>query len=329
MNETKKVRDRWARLSVSYHRDEKIIEAGPVGELAFIRLLALARESVEQVDVDGAVPRALARRELRDVQEIYTLIHPGTTFDDLVEHLVSVGLLRVEGNTLIVSGYSKWQTTRGEIEEVRAATRARVSAHRRRKAKANEQPDDDHQTSNDETPGGGEDNMGIYDQTVEAFQDLRDTGAIKKGTRKVGKHGLAPNQVADAERVVEHFVATRKNILGGAAPRISETWWADTRKLLNGVGELGPLTADQICDLVDYALGHQFWHAHCQTPGGLAKHAAKLYNSDEYVTWSKRANRPEANRPRNTLIGRAGVAATRGQLAADQQTDWSKVSGEL
>jgi hypothetical protein len=88
------------------------------------------------------------------------------------------------------------------------------------------------------------------------------------------------------------------------------------------------LTADQICDVIDFALHHKFWHAHCQTPTGLAKHAGKLYTSDEYIQWSLQNNRPEENRPRNTLIG-AKSATFRGNLVADQKVDWSQITEEL
>lgn len=318
----KRTSTRWARLSVGYYRDPKLIEAGVIAEAAFIRLLALARENVESVEVDGAVPLVLAARELREVTDLYAAVEPGKTFTDLLDVLVSVGLVAVDGSTVVVRSYGSWQTTRGEIDSAREENRQRVAAHRARKAAAQDQ------SSIEQTPTGEEEDMGVYDTNVDAFADLRDSGDIKKGNRKVGKHGLDPRQVKDAERIVDHFSTVRKELLG-ANFRVTATWWSDTRKLLNGNGDTSGFTADQVCDLIDYSLHHKFWHAHCQTPGGLAKHAGKLYSSDEYVTWSKANKRPEANRPRNKLIGDSGPASFRGTLAADKSVDWSKVSEEL
>lgn len=315
-NTSKRVQGRWARLAVGYHRDPKVIEVGPIGELAFIRLLALAREVIENAEVDGAVPKMLAARELREVTDLYASVEPGKTFDDLIELLAEVGLVTYEGKFIVVQGYGDWQTTRSEIDAAREENRQRVAAFRARKAsKQNDNP-------------GGEEDMGVYDSEVSPFTDLRATGDVKKGSRKVGKHGLDPRQVADAERIVEHLSETRKRVLGGNF-KVTATWWSDVKKILSGSGDSGGLTADQACDLIDFALQHKFWHAHCQTPAGLAKHASKLYSSDEFVAWSKKNNRPEENRPRNTLIGDAGAATFRGSLAADKNVDWSKVSGEL
>jgi hypothetical protein len=310
---------RWARLAVGYHRDPKIIEVGVLGEIAFIRLLALAREVVESQEVSGGIPYLLVARELREVSDLYTEHNPGLGLDDILKELSDVGLISREGRLVIVNGYEAWQTTKEEIETVRAENRERVAAHRARKASQ--------KNDNDETPGG-EDDMGVYDNSVEAFADLREAGAVKSGKQKVGKHGLNPKQVADAERIVEHLATQRKEILGGNF-KITPTWWADVKKLLNGSGENAGFTADQACDLIDFALADKFWHTHCQTPGGLAKHGAKLYNSDEFVSWSKMKGRPAANRPRETLIRDKGTPTFRGNLAADKKVDWSQESEAL
>lgn len=317
--EVKRTATRWARLSVGYYRDPKLIEIGPIGELAFLRLLALAREVVESMDTDGAVSAVLAGRELREVTDLYSSVNPGKTFDDLLEELSDVGLIHRDGKFIILTNYGEWQTTRSEIDAAREENRNRVAAYRARKAA----------TDKTDNPGGeDEEEMGVYDNSVEAFADLRESGGVKKGNRKVGKHGLDPKQVADAERVVAHLESVRKEVLGGNF-KVTATWWTDIKRLLSGSGENSGFTADQACDLIDYALNHKFWHTHCQTPGGLAKHGQKLYTSDEYITWSLRNKRPEANRPRNTLIGDKGASTFKGTLAADKSVDWSKVSEEL
>lgn len=330
--DVKKVNVRWARLAVDFYRNPKVIAVGLLGELAFVRLMAMAREVVENVDIDGAIPKLLVARELRDVADMYSTVNPGQTLDDLLTLLEDEGLIHSEGRYIVISSYHEWQTTRGEIDALREENRQRVAAYRARKDKKsntdNLDGNSDDLSDDDNTPGG-EDNMGVYDTSVEAFTDLRDEGQIKAGNKKIGKHGLNPAQVADAERIVEHLTAKRKEILGGNF-KVTATWWSDVKKLLNGSGDNAGLTADQACDLIDFALADKFWHAHCQTPAGLVKHGGKLYNSDEYVAWSKHNGRPEANRPRNTLIRDKGAPTFRGKLEADKtSTDWSQISGEL
>lgn len=313
--DTKKTSTRWARLSVGYYRDPKLIEVGPVGEAAFIRLLALARETVEDAEESGTVPYILAERELREVIDLYRKVKRGKTFTDLLNELAAVGLITRKGKNILVDGYASWQTTREEIDNIRIANKQRVAAHRAKK-----EPNT--------TDNRGKEEMALYETEIAAFEDLRDEGKIKSSGRKVGKHGLPPKQVADAERIVEHLSKVRKETLGGNF-KVTATWWSDVKKLLNGTGGGEGFSADQVCDLIEYAMADKFWHAHCQTPGGLARHAQKLFVSDEYVQWSLANGKPEKNRPRNHLISQKGKATFRGKLKADEKVDWSNESGEL
>lgn len=314
----KKVSNRWARLSVGYYRDPKVIACGPIPELAFLRLLVIAREVVETTDQDGAVPYLLAVRELREVTDLYSSVNNGGTVDDLLNELVKCGLIEIDDTAIVVSGYEAWQTTKTEIEEFREANRKRVAQYRARKNKEAESEDSD-----------SEDDMALYEKEVEPFEDLRETGSVKAGNTRVGKHGLPPKMVKDAEAIVEHLSETRSRVLGSNF-RVTNTWWSDTKKLLAGSGDSNGFTVGQVCDLIDFALSNRFWHAHCQTPGGLAKHASKLYSSDEYVKWSLDSKRPAANRPRNELIGKdPNTARTRGKLVADSSVNWSEVGDSL
>lgn len=386
---SKKTRDRWARLSVGYFRDPALITAGPVAEIAFVRLLAMAREQVESAEISGAVPRVLAVRELRDVVDVWDMVNPETRgFDQMITALIDQGLVHLDGTAIVVTNYGQWQTTREEIEESRSDARSRQASSRARRAAEAaaaaepapgapettpataapaaptslalevptgftrvtpepsvevpaaapatvdiQEPADagQHATSPDSGSKDKEteDDMGLYDTRVEAFTDLRDKGVVKKGNRKVGKHGLLPTQVADAEKIVQHLTDRRKAILGDTF-RVTDAWWTDTRKLLNGSANSPALTADQICDLIDFALNDNFWHAHTHTPAGLAKHAGKLFASDAYVRWSKDHGRPEGNRPRNTLIGGRASVPARGRIAADNtDTDWAAQEGRF
>jgi hypothetical protein len=333
----KKTTTHWARLSVGYYRDPKLIEVGVLGELAFIRLLALARETVEKAEESGTVSYVLAARELREVSDLYSELNPGKVLDDLLAELVEVKLISRKGKTIMVSGYTSWQTTREEIDNIRIANKQRVAAHRARKdsgfsgnrgtsTQGNSSADKNSKIEN--TKLGDKTDMALYETEVGAFEDLRDEGKIKTGKKTVGKHGLPPQQVADAERIVEHLSKVRKETLGGNF-KITATWWSDTKKLLNGSGSNSGLTADQVCDIVEYAMADKFWHAHCQTPGALARHAHKLFASDEYIQWSLSNGKPESSRPRNTLISAKGKTTFRGKLKADEKVDWSNESGEL
>lgn len=318
----KKTSNRWARLSVGYYRDPKLLEVGPVGEIAFIRLLAIAREIVENSEESGTVPYVLAARELREVADLYAQINSGKGLDDLLTELESVKLISRRGKIIFVEGYASWQTTREEIDDIRTANRQRVAAHR---ANKNNAAEDKNVKKSKKT---GEQDMALYETEVGAFEDLREEGKIKAGGKKVGKHGLNPKQVADAEKIIDHLTKVRKETLGGNF-RVTPTWWSDVKKLLNGSGDNQALTADQVCDLIEYALADKFWHAHCQTPGGLARHAWKLFASDEYVQWSQNNGKPEANRPRNHLISKKVSPNFKGKLKADEKVDWSTQSGDL
>jgi hypothetical protein len=175
---------------------------------------------------------------------------------------------------------------------------------------ANTSPQDKH----DDT----EDDMGIYDTPVAPFTDLRTSGTVTRGRRKIGKNGVDPKYLASVERVIEHFTNAHQAI--GTKFRVTDGWYTDTQAMLHGTEAVEPFTADQLCDLIDFGVHHSFWHAHLTNPAGLRKHSPKLYGSDDYIAWSLQNHRPEANRPRNTLVkGTADAPArpVRGQLAAD------------
>lgn len=336
----KSVRTFWARLSTSYYRDPKVLKIGPLGEVAFIRLLALARESVETVEVDGGIPEIVVYRELRDIADLWTQIHgTATGLKDILELLAKYDLITFQEELIIVRSYNKWQTSKEEITEVRAETRARQQARRDRLRAERGEESEDHDNHSDIVGGDNvlsdrigskkkkkEAEMGVYDQKIEPFVDLRKTGGISKGKKKVGVHGLDPALANAAEQVVTHLSEVREKKIGGGF-RVTDAWWADTQKLLRGTADAKGLTAEQICDLIDFALSDRFWHAHTQTPAGLVKHGMKLYNSDDYINWSKRNNRPEGNRPRNSLVG--VDKPVKGSLAADKKVDWDNQSEKL
>lgn len=159
--------------------------------------------------------------------------------------------------------------------------------------------------------------MGVYDQQVGPFVDLRETGHVTKKRKKVGKHGLEPKFVEQVEQVVQHILTERKKILGAAArPRVGATWRTSVQNLLRGTtASQTVFTADQLCDIFDFAAQDPFWRAHVQDPSGLVKHAHKLWAKSEYAVWSVANGRPEANRPEQ---GNTQTKVFKGQLAADK-----------
>lgn len=147
----------------------------------------------------------------------------------------------------------------------------------------------------------GAEDVGIYDQPVAPFDDLRDKGAVTKGKKAVGKNGVSPQYFADVEAVIDHLRAARHRI--GVSTRVTASWWTETQSLLRGTGARSPFTASQLCDIIDFATANRFWHAHVTDPKGLARHGLKIYSSDEFVLWSVAHGRPKENRPREKAIG--------------------------
>lgn len=169
--------------------------------------------------------------------------------------------------------------------------------------------------------------MSIYARHVGPFVDLRAVGSVTKKKRRVGKYGLEPQYVGPVEQVVQHIVTRRKETLGASArPRVGATWRSNVQNLLRGkTSSQIVFTANQLCDLYDFAAQDKFWHAHVQDPHGLLKHAHKLWVMDEYVRWSIAAGKPEHHRPRNTTV----QAPFRGQLVADTTGEPTGWGGEI
>jgi len=129
---TKPTPQRWAKLAVDYYRNPKIIQSGPYAELAYIRLLAIARERIETSDKDGEVPLVLAERELRDICE--TMPEKPSVIT-LLTVLEANNLITLTDTTIMVDDYAKWQTTSKELEVTRATARTRAAAYRSSKKK--------------------------------------------------------------------------------------------------------------------------------------------------------------------------------------------------
>ena len=111
----------WMKVAVDYYRNPKVIEAGPLAELAYLRLIAIARERIETSPIDGAVPWPLVRRELRDILDVTS----DETIEALLEPLASTELVELNDDNVVVLDYSRWLTTRDELESTRKSARDR------------------------------------------------------------------------------------------------------------------------------------------------------------------------------------------------------------
>ena len=179
-----------------------------------------------------------------------------------------------------------------------------------------------HKNTTKALSSGEGDEMGIYDEPVDAFADLRSKGAVTRGKKPVGKNGVSPKYLADAEKVIEHIRQARAKV--GASTRVTANWWSETQSLLRGTASRSALSADQICDIVDFATADKFWHAHIMDPKGVVRHGMKVYLSDEFVLWSVAQGKPSANRPRDNAVGQERPSSrktTRRRIDPDAPTN--------
>jgi len=112
----------WARLAVDYYRNPKILEVGPLAELAWIRLIALARETMPTSKVDGAVAEVLVLREIRDITDLH-IASTTTPAESLLDVLEAARLITRQDGLVIVNDYTEWQTSQEELHTFQRKTR--------------------------------------------------------------------------------------------------------------------------------------------------------------------------------------------------------------
>ena len=101
----------FAKLDVNYQDDPRVIDAGPIAELLFVRSLALAKRTQS----DGVLSVGQARRLAVDLLEF----HP-----DPVGVLVEVGLWRPsEGGGFEIAGWSSYNLSERQISDTSDARR--------------------------------------------------------------------------------------------------------------------------------------------------------------------------------------------------------------
>ena len=111
----------WVKLDATYTEDERIMEAGALAELVFVRSLAYCRRRV----TDGAVTPAAARSLCIGIPE---------TPETLIAALVDSGLWVMQDNGWRVRSYDSWQQTSDVLKA--EAARKKEERDKKRKGRA-------------------------------------------------------------------------------------------------------------------------------------------------------------------------------------------------
>ena len=79
------------------------------------------------------------------------------------------------------------------------------------------------------------------------------------------------------------------------------------------------LTPEQFCDLYEYTIQHEFWKKFIKSPAGVNRNLLKLWNTEEFNSWSLRSGKPENHRAPVTEPSENEIKKTpkRGTLMAD------------
>lgn len=85
----------WVKLSVDYMNDPKVITAGPLGELLFVRALAYAKKNNNPYLAEAVIPRLCVGLE--------------TNPKELASTLVAVGLWHLDDNGYRIAAWDTWQ----------------------------------------------------------------------------------------------------------------------------------------------------------------------------------------------------------------------------
>jgi hypothetical protein len=117
----------YVRLDANYDTDEAMLEVSPLAELIFIRALAYSKRK----QTDGVVPRrALNRIGLRlDVD-----------LDDLAAQLVAAELWSTTESGWEITGWSKWQFTKQEVDAASERNRQRAFQRHHREGRHDHEP---------------------------------------------------------------------------------------------------------------------------------------------------------------------------------------------
>ena len=127
---TVRPRGAWVRLSGYYMDDDAIMEAGEDAEIAYVRILAYASRQPEH---EGWVSGRVITQRLGLTPRYGSdgTVVEGTTAEDRLHALVSVGLVEEEGGRYRPTGWLKWNASAEEITHSRAKDRDRKRRARR------------------------------------------------------------------------------------------------------------------------------------------------------------------------------------------------------
>jgi hypothetical protein len=145
--------------------------------------------------------------------------------------------------------------------------------------------------------------MGLYDNQIEPFIDLRSIRSLP--TRKGGHVGtnLEPELKTDVQTVLEHIQKSRQqratlNGRNSGKRKLAPGWTGAVQYWLRGDPDSGiTLTASQLCDVFSFMLQDSFWQGPGSRPDGFRRNAGKMWLSRAYTRWSVFQKRPTENRP--------------------------------
>ena len=111
----------YVKLSTAFPDDPKVIDAGPMAELVYVRAILKCRESLS----DGVIHKARVRRWFAGIQAP----------EKQLRRLVDVKLLETcdEGWRIPMQVWRDWNPTRDEVDEKREAEAERKRAYRQAK----------------------------------------------------------------------------------------------------------------------------------------------------------------------------------------------------
>lgn len=137
-------------------------------------------------------------------------------------------------------------------------------------------------------------------QQMQIFQETVKYGLSKKHSKE--------RSVDIAKKVVyclSSMSNTREKILGKSAKLRNggKSYNRVVYGMLSGDNSSDQiLTPEQFCDLYEFTLQHSFWKKFIKTPAGLQRNLLKLWDTDEYNSWSKANNKPESHRTTSISI---------------------------
>lgn len=262
----------WYRLENDYYEHPKIVNAGPLAELLFVRSIAYAHKH----QTDGFVPRSIAYRLAGDIAGRYNE-QPGNLVAGLVQS--SLWIPR-EGEGVLdgwdIHDYLEYQESKQEIEDRRAKTRDRVTRFRERSRNDVTPPVSNAVTppSNDVTNadvttlhGGGSGNVSTSTRVIDVTTTTTKGNAVTNGG--VTRYSYDHPCLYESQIVPQFFANQASKLDRVSQHEMGEEW---LRQRLREVFEVqGPLDDDTVRTRFSAAMRQVIANATAYHEGTLKK----------------------------------------------------------